>query len=70
MFEERLTEAGILTDEIKKEIAESVKAEVADAADFAENSPHPEVSTLFDYTYATPVANESRRMPADPVFAE
>lgn len=70
LFENRLTEAGILTDELKKEIAESVRAEVADAADFAENSPHPEIATLFDYTYATPVANESRRMPADPVFAE
>ena len=69
-FEAQLTEAGILTEEAKQEIAESVRAEVADAADFAENSPHPEVSTLFDYTYATPVANESRRMPADPVFAE
>ncbi|MEY9214515.1 pyruvate dehydrogenase (acetyl-transferring) E1 component subunit alpha [Thermobifida halotolerans] len=69
-FEARLDAAGILTEETKQEIADSVKAEVADAADFAENSPHPEVSTLFDYTYATPVANESRRMPADPVFAE
>ncbi|MBB6174531.1 pyruvate dehydrogenase E1 component alpha subunit [Nocardiopsis mwathae] len=69
-FESQLEEAGVLTEEIKKEIAESVRAEVTDAADFAENSPHPEVSTLFDYTYATPVANESRRMPADPVFAE
>ncbi|TDQ52295.1 pyruvate dehydrogenase (acetyl-transferring) E1 component subunit alpha [Actinorugispora endophytica] len=69
-FEARLTEAGILTDELRQEIADSVKDEVADAADFAENSPHPEVSTLFDYTYATPVPNESSRMPADPVFAE
>ncbi|CAM4150927.1 pyruvate dehydrogenase (acetyl-transferring) E1 component subunit alpha [Nocardiopsis rhodophaea] len=69
-FETQLEEAGVLTEEIKKEIAESVKAEVTDAADFAENSPQPDVSTLFDYTYATPVANESRRMPADPVFAE
>ncbi|GLU47055.1 pyruvate dehydrogenase (acetyl-transferring) E1 component subunit alpha [Nocardiopsis ansamitocini] len=69
-FETRLTEAGILTDELKQEIAESVREEVTDAADFAENSPHPEVSTLFDYTYATPVPNESSRMPADPVFAE
>ncbi|GAB3210831.1 pyruvate dehydrogenase (acetyl-transferring) E1 component subunit alpha [Marinactinospora thermotolerans] len=69
-FERQLEEAGILTEEIKQEIADSVRDEVTDAADFAENSPHPEVSTLFDYTYATPVPNESRRMPADPVFAE
>ncbi|WP_046471457.1 pyruvate dehydrogenase (acetyl-transferring) E1 component subunit alpha [Allosalinactinospora lopnorensis] len=70
LFEERLEKAGVLTEEAKKEITDSVREEVADAADFAENSPHPDVSTLFDYTYATPVANESRRMPADPVFAE
>lgn len=69
-FEQQLTKAGVLDDDTKKEIADSVKEEVADAADFAENSPHPDVSTLFDYTYATPVANESTRMPADPVFAE
>ncbi|MDT0301933.1 pyruvate dehydrogenase (acetyl-transferring) E1 component subunit alpha [Streptomonospora wellingtoniae] len=69
-FADQLEKAGVLTEEKKQEISDSVKEEVADAADFAENSPHPEVSTLFDYTYATPVANESRRMPADPVFAE
>ncbi|GAA3731379.1 pyruvate dehydrogenase E1 component alpha subunit [Spinactinospora alkalitolerans] len=69
-FEARLEEAGVLDDDAKKEIADSVRDEVTDAADFAENSPNPEVSTLFDYTYATPVANESTRMPADPVFAE
>ena len=70
LFDAKLTEAGVLTDDLREEIAASVKAEVAEAADFAENSPHPDVSTLFDYTYATPVPNESRRMPADPVFAE
>jgi hypothetical protein len=26
------------------------------------------VSTLFDYTYATPVANDSRRLPGQPLF--
>ena len=70
IFDAKLTKAGILTDEIRDEIAASIKESVAEAADFAENSPHPDVSTLFDYTYATPVPNESRRMPADPVFAE
>jgi pyruvate dehydrogenase E1 component alpha subunit len=69
-FEKRLRKAKVLSDEQRDEIAASVEAEVKDAADFAENSPHPDVSTLFDYTYATPVANESRRMPADPVFAD
>jgi pyruvate dehydrogenase E1 component alpha subunit len=35
---------------------------------FADASPHPDPSTLFDYTYATPVAGASRRLPADPLF--
>ncbi|NYH52818.1 pyruvate dehydrogenase E1 component alpha subunit [Nocardiopsis arvandica] len=70
LFGERLSQEGVLTDELRDEIAAAVKAEVAEAAEFADNSPHPDVSTLFDYTYATPVPNESTRMPADPVFAE
>lgn len=70
IFDRVLTKAGVLTDELRDEITASVKEEVTEAADFAENSPHPDPSTLFDYTYATPVPNESRRMPADPVFAE
>ena len=49
-------------------IEEEVAGIVATAADFAANSPHPEVSTLFDYTYATPVANDSRRLPGQPLF--
>ena len=49
---------------IDEEVARVVNA----AADFAANSPHPEVSTLFDYTYATPVPNDSRRLPGEPLF--
>jgi pyruvate dehydrogenase E1 component alpha subunit len=26
------------------------------------------VATLFDYTYATPVPNDSRRLPGEPLF--
>lgn len=70
IFSTALQEADILTEERRNEIDSEVRAEVNEAAEFAENSPHPDVSTLFDYTYATPVTNESRRMPADPVFAE
>ncbi len=65
-----LEEAGVLDAEAREKLDAEVTAEVEDAAAFADDSPHPDVSTLFDYTYATPVANESRRMPADPVFAE
>ena len=49
-------------------LEEEVAGVVSAAADFAANSPHPAVSTLFDYTYATPVANDSRRLPGQPLF--
>jgi pyruvate dehydrogenase E1 component alpha subunit len=63
-----LEEAGALSAEDRDKLDAEVKAEVDDAAAFADESPHPDVSTLFDYTYATPVSGESRRLPADPVF--
>ena len=46
---------------------ETARADAADA--FAQASAQPDVSTLFDYNYATPVANDSRRLPGDPLFA-
>lgn len=49
---------------LDQEVGELVKL----AVEFAENSPHPDPSSLFDYTYATPVPNDSRRRPADPLF--
>ncbi|GAA0370502.1 pyruvate dehydrogenase (acetyl-transferring) E1 component subunit alpha [Actinoallomurus spadix] len=63
-----LEEAGILDAEARTKLDAEVKAEVDDAAAFADDSPHPDVSTLFDYTYATPVRGVPRRLPADPVF--
>jgi pyruvate dehydrogenase E1 component alpha subunit len=63
-----LEESGTLDAEARDKLDAEVKAEVDDAAAFADESPHPDVSTLFDYTYATPVPGESRRLPADPVF--
>jgi pyruvate dehydrogenase E1 component alpha subunit len=67
-FALELEEAGVLDAEARAKLDAEVKAEVDDAAAFADDSPHPDVSTLFDYTYATPVRGESRRLPADPVF--
>jgi pyruvate dehydrogenase E1 component alpha subunit len=64
----KLTANGVLDqgtiDAIEREVAGIVTA----AADFAASSPQPAVSTLFDYTYATPVANDSRRLPGQPLF--
>lgn len=67
-FALELEEAGVLDAETREKLDAEVKAEVDDAAEFADTSPFPDVSTLFDHTYATPVPGESRRLPADPVF--
>lgn len=50
--------------EIDAEVGRIVKA----AVEFAEKSPAPEVSSLFDYTYASPVPNDSRRLPGEALF--
>lgn len=63
-----LEEAGILSLDERDRLDAEVRAEIDAAAAFADASPEPDVSTLFDYTYATPVPGELRRLPADPVF--
>lgn len=63
-----LREAGVLTEDSAAEMERAVSAEVVAAVEFADASPHPEPSSLFDYNYATPVAGDSRRLPADPLF--
>jgi pyruvate dehydrogenase E1 component alpha subunit len=68
VFGEKLTANGILDSGAIADIEKDVAAIVAGAADFAAASPHPQVSTLFDYTYASPVPNDSRRLPGQPLF--
>ncbi|MEV6138438.1 pyruvate dehydrogenase (acetyl-transferring) E1 component subunit alpha [Nocardia sp. NPDC051990] len=67
-LQRELIAAGVLDEDtvaaMEAEVREGVDAAVA----FADASPHPEPASLFDYTYATPVAGESRRLPADPLF--
>lgn len=67
-FGSRLVDLGVLTADDIAEVDREVTAEVAAAAAFADASPQPEVSTLFDYTYATAVPNESRRLPGAALF--
>jgi pyruvate dehydrogenase E1 component alpha subunit len=64
----KLTADGALDPRAIAAIEEEIAGIVTAAADFAASSPRPEVSTLFDYTYATPVPNDSRRLPGDPLF--
>jgi pyruvate dehydrogenase E1 component alpha subunit len=67
-FADRLLADSILTEDELKKIDTDATARAAEAAAFAEASPFPDVSTLFDYTYATPVPNDSRRLPGQPLF--
>lgn len=67
-FKNTLLEGGVLDEDGAAELERSAKEEADAAVAFADASPHPDPSTLFDYTYATPVPGESRRLPADPVF--
>ncbi|WP_329521580.1 pyruvate dehydrogenase (acetyl-transferring) E1 component subunit alpha [Spirillospora sp. NBC_01491] len=65
-----LAESGALSHDDRDRLDAEVTAEIDAAAAFADGSPAPEVSTLFDYTYATPVPGELRRLPAEPVFRD
>jgi pyruvate dehydrogenase E1 component alpha subunit len=64
----KLTADGALDPDAIAAIEEEIAGIVTAAADFAASSPSPDVSTLFDYTYATPVPNDSRRLPGQPLF--
>lgn len=67
-YRHRLIDEGVLTDEDAEAIeTESIKV-VDEAVAFADSSPEPDVSKLFDYTYATPVANTSTTMPGAPIL--
>ncbi|WP_084467163.1 pyruvate dehydrogenase (acetyl-transferring) E1 component subunit alpha [Nocardia arthritidis] len=68
-WRDALLAAGVLSDRSVAALEDEVSAEVAAAVEFAASSPHPQPSSLFDYNYATPVAGDSRRLPADPLFS-
>lgn len=64
LLKEKLLDAAGLAS-----IDEEATTRTNEAHAFAEASPQPDVATLFDYNYATPVANDSRRLPGEPLFA-
>jgi len=67
-FRAALLTAAVADEDALAQLEAQAKAEADEAVAFADASPHPDVSTLFDHTYATPVANESRRLPADALY--
>ncbi|WP_084461034.1 pyruvate dehydrogenase (acetyl-transferring) E1 component subunit alpha [Nocardia kruczakiae] len=68
IWKSALLKAGVLSEDSATALDAEIIAEVAVAVEFADTSPHPQPSSLFDYTYATPVPGDSRRLPADPLF--
>ena len=51
-FEKELLDAGVLTQEKIVEIKDSINKDLSDAAKFADESPLPDLSELFDDVYA------------------
>jgi pyruvate dehydrogenase E1 component alpha subunit len=68
-FRRQLMDAGVLDEAGVAQIEADVEREVGEAIEFADASPHPPVESLFEKQYATPVANEPRLLPGDPVVS-
>jgi pyruvate dehydrogenase E1 component alpha subunit len=62
----QMTAAGIFDEDSATRIENEVEEEVKAAIEFADSSPDPDLGTLFNYTYASPVANEVRLLPGQP----
>ena len=66
-FRGHLIASGALTEETANQVDAEADKTAAAAVDFADASPAPDVSALFDYVYASPVASVYRGLPGDPV---
>jgi pyruvate dehydrogenase E1 component alpha subunit len=56
-FYHQILEAGMITEERRKEIEAEVDRTVEDAAEFADSSPQPDPSHLMDFLYVNPPAD-------------
>jgi pyruvate dehydrogenase E1 component alpha subunit len=65
-FAHRLAEGGVLDDAQLRRLDEEVEAEVDQAVAFADQSPEPDPKQLFEFSYATPVANQPSALPGEP----
>lgn len=68
ILHDRLLKESLVTKAELDQIEVQVMKKVDAAHEFAVNSPHPDVKTLFDYNYATPVPNDSHRLPGEALF--
>jgi pyruvate dehydrogenase E1 component alpha subunit len=52
ILRDRLFEAGVLTQEALEVMDQEVRAQIEEAAEFAENAPQPEPSELYNHVYS------------------
>ncbi|MDR1186404.1 MAG: hypothetical protein LBK95_02930, partial [Bifidobacteriaceae bacterium] len=64
----RLLESGAASQDQLDAWDQQAHDAAVQADRFAKASPLPPVDSLFDHTYATPVPNESRRLPGETLF--
>lgn len=64
-FAARLEAAGVLSAADRGKMEQEIEDEVQEAVDFAEASPEPDPTKLFDLSYATPVANQPFALPGE-----
>lgn len=62
-FGAELVQAGILSQQARASMEEDVEAEVERIVEFADASPEPDPTKLFEFSYATPVANQPNALP-------
>ncbi len=70
LLEKKLTELGHLKAHDIALIAAKAKERVKEAADFAEQSPNPDIGQLFSNVYSKKPANDFCRLPGEPLFDE
>ncbi|MCW2134709.1 pyruvate dehydrogenase (acetyl-transferring) E1 component subunit alpha [Arthrobacter sp. VKM Ac-2550] len=68
-FRAQLLSAGVFTEEQAVQIEDDATEKVASAVAFADSSPAPTPDELFDFAYATPVANAPQALPGQPAAA-
>ncbi len=67
-FRAKLIDAGVLDEAGARAIEEQAEKQIADAVRFADESPAPQPSELFDNAYATAVPNAPTHLPGEPVI--
>ncbi|WP_134768524.1 pyruvate dehydrogenase (acetyl-transferring) E1 component subunit alpha [Nocardioides sp. 1609] len=66
----RLVALGVQDAGALEALDREIKGHVDEVAAYAAASPSPDTDTLFDYTYATKVPNDSRRLPGQALYPQ